>query len=270
MTHLRNPIRRISGLSCLLGVLTVTLWAKDFWEEKPFTSWTEKEAVRILSDSPWGKIQQVNLLSSEWDGGQVNNPVGNIPPRTTPPAGGRAGETGDVQGDPSSGRNVNVPGAGVPGGYGETGSANRSVPFQVSWYSSVKVRQAMGRLGQLQSGVSAEQVNSFVQQPVGAYIIAVSGPLMKPLEQASLESLKGKSFLISKKVKNKKLQLKEYVSPKERKDGLALFTFPRELEGKPSLDAADEEVQFVAEPAGLQIKANFKLAKMMTDGKLDI
>jgi len=93
---------------------------------------------------------------------------------------------------------------------------------------------------------------------------------MKPLEQASLESLRGKSFLISKKVKNKKLQLKEYVSPKERKDGLALFTFPRELEGKPSLAVADEEVQFVVEPAGLQIKANFKPAKMMTDGKLDI
>ena len=74
---------------------------------------------------------------------------------------------------------------------------------------------------------------------------------MKPLEQTTLESLKGKTFLISKKVKNKKLELKEYVSPKDRKDGLALFTFPRELEGKPSLDAADEEVQFVAEPAGV-------------------
>ena len=93
---------------------------------------------------------------------------------------------------------------------------------------------------------------------------------MKPLEQTTLESLKGKTFLISKKVKNKKLELKEYVSPKDRKDGLALFTFPRELEGKPSLDAADEEVQFVAELAGLQIKTTFKLAKMMTDGKLDI
>jgi hypothetical protein len=96
MTHSRNPIRQIRGLACLSGALTVTLWAKDFWEEKPFNSWTEKEALRILSDSPWGKIQHVNLVSSEWDGGQVNNPVGNIPPRTTPPAGGRAGETGDV------------------------------------------------------------------------------------------------------------------------------------------------------------------------------
>jgi hypothetical protein len=269
MTHSGNPIRKITGLACLLGVLPVALWAKDFWEEKPFTSWSEKEALRILSDSPWGKIQHVNLLSSEWDLGEARNPAGSIPPPTTPPAGGGAGRTGDVREDSSSGRNV--PGARVPEAYGgEPGSASRSVPFQVSWYSSVKVRQAMGRLGHLRGGVSTEQVNSFVQQPVENYIIAVSGPLMKPLEQASLESLKGKSFLISKRIKNKKLELKEYVSPKERKDGLALFTFPRELEGKPSLDAADEEVQFVAEPAGLQIKTTFKLSKMMTDGKLDI
>jgi hypothetical protein len=269
MTHPSNPIRKITGLTCLLGILPVAFWAKDFWEEKPFTSWSQKEALRILSDSPWGKIQHITLPSSEWDLGGVTTPSGNVPPPISSPQGGAVGRTGDVQGDSSSGRNA--PGAGVPGGYGgEPGGASRSVPFQVSWYSSAKVRQAVGRLGQLQGGVSTEQVNSFVQQPVENYIIAVSGPLMKPLEQATLESLKGKTFLISKKVKNKKLELKEYVPPKERKDGLALFTFPRELEGKPSLDAADEEVQFVAEPAGVQIKTTFKLSKMMTDGKLDI
>jgi hypothetical protein len=254
----------------LLAILPVALWAKDFWEEKPFTSWTEKEALRILSDSPWGKVQNVNLLSSEWgSNGEVRNPATNIPRVPNTPAGGGQGSSGDVQGDPSSGRTTQ--GAGVPGGYGaDTGSPSRSVPFQVSWYSSLKVRQAMGRLGQLKGGISAEQVNSFLQQPVGNYVIAVSGPLMKPLEQASLESLKAKSFLISKKDKNKKLELKEYVSPKERKDGLALFTFPREINGKPSLDAADEEVQFVTELTGFQIKTGFKLTKMMTDGKLDI
>jgi len=128
----------------------------------------------------------------------------------------------------------------------------------------------MGRLGQLQGNISTEQVSAFVQQPVEQYIVAVSGPQMQPLEQASLESLKGKTFLLSKKDKNKKLELKEYVSPKDRKDGLALFAFPRTVDGKPSLDVADEEVQFVAEPAGLRIKTAFKLSKMMTDGKLDI
>jgi hypothetical protein len=268
MTHSSNSIRKTSGLACLLGFLSVALWAKDFWEEKPFTSWSQKEALRILSDSPWGKIQHMTLLSGEPVVGEARDPARNVPPLTSP-SGGRAEGTGEVRTDPSAGRNAPVGGIS-PGYSGEPESATRSIPFQVTWYSSIKVRQAIGRLGQLEAGVPTEQVNSFVQQPMENYIIAVSGPLMKPLEQASLESLRGKSFLISKKIKNKKLEMKEYVSPKERKDGLALFTFPRELDGKPSLDAGDEEVQFVADLAGLQIKTTFKLSKMMTDGKLDI
>jgi hypothetical protein len=39
------------------------------------------------------------------------------------------------------------------------------------------------------------------------------------------------------KDKNKELELKEYVSPTGRKDGLALFVFPRAADGKPSLEA---------------------------------
>jgi hypothetical protein len=276
MTQTKNPSRIGSAgrLAVLLALLPVALLAKDFWEEKPFTSWTEKEAGRILSDSPWGKIQTVSLLSGGWGPGEVNAPVGRVPSPTSPPGGGRAGGGGDATGgdarrDSASGQNV--PQTGPAGGYsGETGAAPQSIPFQITWFSSIKVRQAMGRLGQLQGSVSPEQVNSFVQQPVTDYIIAISGPSMKPFEQASLQSLKSKTFLVSKKNKNKKLELKEYVSPKDRKDGLALFTFPRQVEGNPSLEPTDEEAQFVTEVAGLQIKTNFKLSKMMTEGKLDL
>ena len=77
MTLSSNSIRKITGLGCLLSVLPVALWAKDFWEEKPFTSWSQKEALRILSDSPWGKIQHITLPSSEWDLGGVTTPSGN-------------------------------------------------------------------------------------------------------------------------------------------------------------------------------------------------
>lgn len=270
MTHSKHSMKRTAGFTFILAFLFgLTMLAKDFWEEKPFTAWSEKEAHRILSDSPWSKTEHLALPDSERQLTEPRERAGSIPsPGASPAGAGRAtGGDGNLRGDQGAGR---VP-VNTGGSYGgEAGSANQSVPFQVTWYSSMKVRQAMGRLGQLQGNISAEQVSAFVQQPAEDYIVAVSGPLMMPLEQASLESLKGRTFLLSKKDKNKKLELKEYVPSKDRKDNLALFVFPRTVDGKPSLDVADEEVQFVAELVGLKIKTAFKLSKMMTDGKLDI
>ncbi len=278
MTHSKNPIpvRRTAGLAFILALVAVlTVVAKDFWVDKPFTDWNEKEVRKILSDSPWAKIERVTLPGSERTSSDSRVArAGSIPPPVaTQGGGGGRSPGGGGGGDMRAGGSQQASGgpAAAPGVYGaDTGSANQSVPLQVTWFSSIKVRQAMGRLGQLQGNLSADQVNKFVQQPVDQYIIAVSGPQMKPLEEANLENLKGTTFLLSKKDKNKKVGLKEYVSPKDRKDGLALFVFPRTVGGKPSVDPADEEVQFVAEPSGLRIKTAFKLAKMMTDGKLDI
>jgi hypothetical protein len=278
MTHSKELIlmRRTAGLTLVFGSIAVlTVLAKDFWADKPFTTWNEKEVRKILSDSPWAKIEHVTLPEGERNAGDTGVRAGSVPPPVATQAGGAAAGArgaGGGGGDMRAGGSQQTQGSPVtaPGGYGETAPVNQSVPLQVTWFSSLKIRQAMGRLGQLQGNISAAQLNTFVQQPVDQYIIAVSGPQMKPLEQANLETLKGTTFLLSKKDKNKKVELKEYVSPKDRKDGLALFVFPRTVDGKPSVDVADEEVQFVAEPAGLKIKTAFKLSKMMTDGKLDI
>jgi len=276
MTHSKELtlMRRTAGLTLVLGsIAALTVFAKEVWVDKPFTTWNEKEVRKILSDSPWAKIEHVTLPEGERNAGDTGVRAGSIPPPVATQAGGAGGGArGAGGGDMRAGGSQQTQGGPVtaPGAYGESALANQSVPLQVTWFSSLKIRQAMGRLGQLQGNISAEQLNTFVQQPVDQYIIAVSGPQMKPLEQANLETLKGTTFLLSKKDKNKKVELKEYVSPKDRKDGLALFVFPRTVDGKPSVDVADEEVQFVAEPAGLKIKTAFKLSKMMTDGKLDI
>jgi hypothetical protein len=256
---------KLAGFVTLLGLLSLLrLSAKDFWEEKPFSQWTEKQAQKILSDSPWGKTQLVTL---EGSGPGLEGGGGVYGPPTT---GGRpdaaAGAGGGTQTRPGS---PGGPDGGSPAGPGGNREA-RTANFQVLWYSSTKVRQAMGRLGQLHGSLSEEQVNTFSQQPMENYVIAISGPMMKPFEEASSESLKAKTFLASKKDKNRKAELKEYVSPKDRKDGLALFAFPRSLDGKPFLEVADEEAQFVTEQGLVRVRASFKLAKMMTDGKLDL
>ena len=244
------------------------LLAKDFWEEKAFTQWNEKEAQKILSDSPWGKTQTIALMESGSEFGEGRG----IPGRPNVERG--PGGTGGGYDSPGGPVGPGETAPRGPGGFGgdrtEPGAFGRSFPFRIVWYSSVRIRQAMGRLGQLRGNASEEQAKQLAQQPMEDYVIALSGPIMKPFEQASLESLKNKTFLLSKKVKQKKIELKEYMSPRDRKDGMALFVFPRTIDGKPSMDMADEEAQFVTEQGPLRIKASFKLAKMLTDGKLDL
>jgi hypothetical protein len=286
MTKSKNLMGKMAGIASTLVFLVVsTVLTSDFWEEKPFSQWSEKEAHKILSDSPWGKMVHVALPAEDREIGARQDQNRSVPPSVNQPAAGRGigGNGGNdstrrdstsAPGGPATapGGPATAPGgpATAPGGYGGEVGNSWSAPFQVCWYSSVKVRQAIARLGQLQGSVPAEKLSDFVQQPADSYIVAVSGPLMKPFEQASLESLKGKTFLVSKADKNKKLALKDYIAPQSGKESLALFVFPRLAEAKTSLDRADEEVQFVSELSGLKLKTGFKLSKMMTDGKLDI
>ena len=39
----------------LLFTATLTIFPKDFWEERPFTQWTEQEAMNLISNSPWAR-----------------------------------------------------------------------------------------------------------------------------------------------------------------------------------------------------------------------
>src|SRR5438093_6583736 len=82
----------------LFHVPLLTLRAKDFWEEKPFTYWNERESYRILADSPWGKSQNVTLLGNESDFRQGRQGSPGVPPPAG--AGGARGSAGgDLRSD---------------------------------------------------------------------------------------------------------------------------------------------------------------------------
>jgi hypothetical protein len=102
------------------------------------------------------------------------------------------------------------------------------------------------------------------------YQIAVIAPIMGAFNDLSLEDFKPKTFLTSRKDKSKKIPLKSYIAPKNRSDGVALFSFPRLQDGKPVFRLEDQEVEFSAQGRTMALKASFKLAKMMAGGKLDL
>ena len=230
----------------LLGVVLRTV-AKDFWEAKPFAEWSEPEAMKMLSESPWSRTLLV--LGGTLAPAQAANRVTDLPNLSTSGAG----------------RGTGVGQAGS--GYGSGGD---SVSVYISWFSSGRIRQALGRLAQIRNHAPESEVKKFVERSSEDYQICVAGPALEAFNSLSLADLKPKTFLVSKKDKAKTIPLKSYVAPKERSDGMAVFSFERQLEGKPAFGLEDQEVEFVAQGKKIVLKASFKLAKMMNAGNLDL
>jgi hypothetical protein len=214
--------------------------AKDFWQEKPFTQWNENEALLLLSNSPWAKTQPI-----KGDYGKVFVP--HQIDTSTPLAA------------------VRIPAMNPTQGYDEN-----TISLYIRWHSSKKIRQAIGQLGLLRKVYAEEMARQFIDQEMPDLVISISGSTMEPFSNLTFEDLQAKTFLLSKKDKNKKVPLKTFMSPKETQDGSALFLFPRQWEGNPTFDLADKEAQFVTEVGKTKIRAFFRLVSMLAGGKLDI
>ncbi len=53
--------RNLAGTLGVWLLACAALAAADFWEEKDFTTWSDKEAAKMLTDSPWAKKAVVML-----------------------------------------------------------------------------------------------------------------------------------------------------------------------------------------------------------------
>ena len=50
-----NIMKRVLVLSMAALLVSVPLSASAQWEKKPYNEWSEKEALKLLNDSPWGR-----------------------------------------------------------------------------------------------------------------------------------------------------------------------------------------------------------------------
>jgi len=67
MPHNAHPrSRSLAGPAVLLGVaflgLAGTIHADDFWKHKPPSEWSRAEAVKLLRNSPWAKVEMIVFL----------------------------------------------------------------------------------------------------------------------------------------------------------------------------------------------------------------
>jgi len=237
----------LAASALLLALTTATAQKKD----KPWPEWSKKEAEKMLTDSPWAKLQ-TDTDTSEMFYSPTTDPRINGA-RTTSNTGARIAE-------------------------GAVNSAV-NVKFQVRLFSARPVRQALARIMELQNPpaeVVAKLHNFAEVKSPDSIIVTVtfespdqrySGVVMQAFNGAITATLKNDTYL--QRSDGKQLFLEEYVPP--GRDGFgARFIFLRALDGQPFIKDSTGEIRFYTKyPDGIKVDRRFKLADMMYEGALE-
>ena len=226
-------------------VLLFSLTTPAQWEKKPQSEWTEKDATKLLNDSPWGRTLTFTSPMEQFrrpvTGAQGANSGTNLPPNAL------------------------------------------QLNFRVRFLSSKPIRQALARVIELKSkggvkGEVADQLKQFASgefleiivvavtvdaQDTGSNVQQANGLLI----QGSTAKFKNNTFLEIKG--GKRIFIQEYQPP--RPDGFgARFIFPRIVDEKPFITPESEEIHFVAPLSDTyRLDRRYKIKDMMYEGKLE-
>jgi hypothetical protein len=227
-----------------VAVLASLVWAAgDPWKSKPYTQWDEKDVRKILSDSPWSKIVQT---PAAW---------------TTGDSGGSTLPSATQEHSPDGG----VMGGGMSAPKPETGPQIPLANFAVRWVSARAVREALLRNQVLGGQMKEDEAEKRAALPVDSYQVMIAGPDMKPFQAADEKAVAAKSFLITKKTKQKIASTGvEFERGPDGKTVLAaVFSFPKKTEtGEPAIAMDEKGVEFNCTIGGANIRAAFEIPKM--------
>ena len=217
---------RKSAIILLLTLLPgVVAFAQK--QTKPWMEWSQKEAQKILDDSPWGRTQTETDTSEMF-----------YSPTATPVTATANATTSDRASQ------------------GATNQAT-SIKFRIRFFTAKPIRQAFVRMLENQNqldNAKAERMRAWADLHTDEFIIvAVSyegtdrrylGRVAQAFESAVTAILKDSTYLERKD--GKRLFLSEYKPPK--KDGFgAHFIFPRVLDGQPFINADSGSIRFHSE-----------------------
>jgi hypothetical protein len=239
-----KPVCRLLVASAFALVLAYPLSLSAQWSKKPYTEWSEKEAMKLLNDSPWGQTHTFTDMSKSFSTGPGSNPTA----RTTPSA----------------------------------DASVRNVHLRVRFLSARPVREAFARMIELnqKSKISeqfAAQLKAFVALGFNDYVVVTldcdSAESKAELQQVqallnnrTTADLKNNTYLQSGV---QRVFLEEYQTPKS--DGLgARLVFPRLVDGKPWLTTENVDIHFYSELSSTyKVDTRYKVKDMIYQGKLE-
>jgi hypothetical protein len=194
--------------------------AGDPWEGKPYTAWTKRDVLKVLTRSPWAQPQYPYSVSVE---------PGHI----------------------------------------------------TLWSSSLTVWQALLRMRQLEGKVASDQPQLRFEPPEHYVILVYRPDATRLREQDTLaylplfrqlneEVVRKSAYLMGRKEKRKISPTKVEFTRGGPQVMLAVFYFPRNQDGRPTIGPEEKEVEFLF-TVGMEVAgANFDLRKMVRDGKPDL
>ena len=241
---------RLAGTVSVWLLACAVLAAADFWEEKNFTTWSNKEVDQMLTDSPWSREVSVHIPDVS-----LANRVGGL-------SGGIVGTgVGFFRGGVGSG------GGGVGGdGAGNLGGGSFMAPprrsrLAVRWASALPVKQASVR-----RRLSDDEAipTDLLEPDEPFYQVAVVG-IPEDLFQTvgSLGELRAATSLSRK---NTAPIIPIDIRLSHEKDLLVLeFRFPRVV-----ITLDDTEVEFITRLGRTKVSKKFKLEEMIFDGQLTL
>lgn len=226
-------------LLTVLGLAFVAS-ASAQWDKKPYTEWSEKEATKILNESPWGQTQTATDTSNM---------------------------TGQARVDSGRSRISDVVNVNFRIRFFSARPVRQAFSRIVELQQQGEVSdQLAARLKGLANGefpdfviitVSCDSLNASQQfQRLNA---ALSKQTTAELQQNTYLQAKG----------GQRIFLREYQAP--RNDGFgARFVFPRLVDGKPWLTPESGEVLFNSELKEIgTLSMRYKVKDMMFNGKLE-
>lgn len=257
-------MRKFVTATLVAGLLAAGIGA----QQKPvaWTEWSEKDAEKILNDSPWAQTQTDTNTTEMVYSPTVGSAAGSASSRPARTTGMR-----DEQADRNRSR-------ATEGAYNQAVTIN----YRVRFLSARPVREALAvTILQQQTTASVAQTKLQMQQFIDRnfrdfIVVAVtydasdqrlSGKAFQDFNAALADMLKNNSYLERKD--GKRIFLLDYRAPID--DGIgARFVFPRVVDGRPFLNGESGDVRFYSE-VGANIKLNlrFKVADMVYQGKLE-
>lgn len=242
-------------LAGLLLAGTTPLSGAEFWEKKKYTQWSEKEARKMLTDSPWARQHTESEVHLE-----LADPLSV--------SGGEQDE--DLR----------------------TREQNPRLTYQFQIRSALPIRQALVRLSQLRHGYQQmlqEQRRTFdreTEQFLGVdftdrVVIYVSWDSNIEIDQRELarhwhaqttETLRNSVFLLG--AKGLRAELMEYLPATDDTQSFQ-FSFPRKVAERDLVGPGDGQLQLEFIHPSLRgrgerrVLVEFKIKKMLLDGQLE-